>query len=156
MTADPVTVAARRQTARDRLAEHLVAWGCPPDTADLRADVLLAVVEAAGWRLELPAPPPYRGPGSTEAGRARARVVFEHRPLDVDDAGWAVCACGTWRGPHTEHGTHITAMLAKVGGTAAPDRPANRPSSPVDKIDSLSGPHGPDSPHTSRDERGAR
>jgi hypothetical protein len=74
MPLDPITRTARRQTAIDRVAEHLVEWGAPPEHAPDRALLVLETLEAAGWHL---APwlddTPLRGRGSTPEGRARAR-----------------------------------------------------------------------------------
>jgi hypothetical protein len=77
MTVDPVTRAARRQNLLDRLAEQLTDWGCPPDTAPVRAGGLLIIVEAGGWALPTVDAPPIRGRGSTREGRARARAEYE-------------------------------------------------------------------------------
>lgn len=83
---DPVTRAARRQNLLDRLAELLTDWGCPPDLVAPRAAGLLHVVEAHGWTQPTVDAPPIRGWGSTDAGRARARRMFENTR--------AGCRCG--------------------------------------------------------------
>jgi hypothetical protein len=73
--ADEMLRAARRQNALDRVAELLDGWGsADPQT---RAVAILEAVTAAGYRLpDLDPAAPYRGPGSTDAGRARARALF--------------------------------------------------------------------------------
>lgn len=73
---DPVTRAAKRQNLIDRLAEHLVEWGCPADSAPTRAGALLITVEAGGWSLPSVDAPPLSGRGSTDEGRARARRIM--------------------------------------------------------------------------------
>jgi len=74
---DPVTRAARRQNATDRVAEHLVEWGCPADSAAPRAALILDTIEQQGWRPAGEAPP-LVGRGSTDEGRARARAAARH------------------------------------------------------------------------------
>lgn len=76
---DPPAAAARRQWVLDRWVELLVAWGCPLDGADARARELLDVALASGYALPvvLQGTTP-RGGGSTEHGRALARVIALH------------------------------------------------------------------------------
>lgn len=88
---DPVTRAARRQNAIDRVAELLTDWGCPPDTTPGRAALILETIEQQGWRVEAEAPP-LQGRGSTDEGRARARRVLFHTR--------AGCTCGIGAGAH--------------------------------------------------------
>jgi hypothetical protein len=71
---DPVTRAARRQNATDRVAELLTSWGCPDDSAAPRAALIIDTIEQQGWRPAGEAPP-LVGRGSTDEGRARARRV---------------------------------------------------------------------------------
>lgn len=75
---DPVSRAAKRQNAIDRLAEHLTGWGCPADVAPTRAGALLIEVESHGWSLPTVDAPPLSGRGSTDEGRANARRVLFH------------------------------------------------------------------------------
>jgi hypothetical protein len=72
--------AARRQYAIDRLVELLIGWGCPLDVAEYRADLTLAAVLDAGYRLPAAltdVPDPRTAIGSTPEGRAAARATWE-------------------------------------------------------------------------------
>ena len=113
---NPIARAARRQNAVDELAELLTGWGCPDAYVADRARTLLAVVESHGWRPPED-PPPLRGPGSTDEGRARARRIAEQTR--------AGCTCGpAWLGLLSEwHSTgcpvrrnHDAQRAPAVGG----------------------------------------
>lgn len=84
---DAIRSHARRAILLDRVAELLEAWAT--DHPQERAAAMLELVEAHGWKL-----PTWGlddrtliGPGSTPAGRARARALFEaaraQRTIDV-------------------------------------------------------------------------
>lgn len=74
--------AARRQNALDRIAELLDEWG--NDTPQTRAVAILEAVTECGYRLPgVDTATSLRGPGSTIAGRARARQLF------AETRGWS-------------------------------------------------------------------
>jgi hypothetical protein len=133
--------AARRQYALDRLVEDLVGWGCPLDSAENRAAVLLGHVTDAGYALPASiadaAPPP--AAHSTAAGRVRAKILFAHHravdewlppryPVDEPPTVRARCACRAWTGQPLyvdskgldalladDHDQHLAAMLVVAG-----------------------------------------
>jgi hypothetical protein len=76
---DPPAAAARRQNLIDRWVECLVGYGCPLESAPGRAAHMLDVALEHGYALPtvLNGAPP-RGGGSTEHGRAVARVIAMH------------------------------------------------------------------------------
>lgn len=73
---DPVARAARRQNLLDELVRELEAWGCPTDSAKIRAGHLLMIAERHGWTLPAADAPPLTGRGSTLEGRERARRIM--------------------------------------------------------------------------------
>lgn len=102
---DPVSRAAKRQNVLDRIAEQLTDWGCPPEPAVTRAGALLFLVEQHGWSLPTVDAPPLSGRGSTDEGRARARLVLEHTR--------AGCRCPGDRGmPLEQHPADCGAVIA--------------------------------------------
>jgi hypothetical protein len=107
---DPISRAAKRQNLLDDLAEHLVAWGCPPDTTPSRAAVLLALAEQHGWLLPTVDAPPFRGRGSTDEGRARARRSFEQAR--------AGCRCTALGDPPSEHDNDCPVFIELEAATS--------------------------------------
>lgn len=79
---DPPAAAARWQWAIDRIVEDLVEWGCPVDTATVRARQLLGHALDAGYALPVALQPHRTGP-AVDPTVARQRIAAIRADLDA-------------------------------------------------------------------------